>query len=983
MNPFLDAYNRLNDAQKKAVDTIYGPVIVVAWPGTGKTQLLTLRIANILHKTDVHPGNILALTYTEAGAFAMRDRLRSFIGSDALRVNIQTFHSFCKWLIDEEYPEIFSRSPDMKMLEELDARRLVWKLLLDGNYDLIKPRHDPELYMGDVIHLTGQLKREGISPSEFRTKVDQAIELLPFDEELHYQKDTKWWKKWERKAAYQDAYDRLLRQREFSYLYEAYENALIEHSWYDYDDMILMVKHALENNSSFLSLVREEYQFIMVDEFQDTNGLQASIVHLIMQWQDEPNILVVWDDDQSIYRFQWAVMENILNFHNLYKEKWLTLVTLAENYRSTQTILDASRSMIRNNSETLETVLDLDKKLTKNASFDEKKIALFSPTDPQVEIAYIADKMREFHERGIAWSDMAVIYRKNANPLHLVEYFKREKIPFHKQKWENLLQYSEAQKLLKVLSLIHNIDQNDLFWEVMLFDFWWLDLHHILRLQNTAKAPNSRIRWKLWEAFLSDDDMYVRSVIQKLIEFHAASANKTLVHFFEDFLEISGYRKYSFDQEDRIERLSILNSFFDEIKTFSLLHPESRLEDFLSYMNDLDHYGLAPTTQPIRMESDAVEFMTAHGSKWLEFRVVFLYDATGKNWESSRSPAKLSITVSLFWEDLIGKEEKKRQKLEEERRLWYVAMTRAKEYLLISATDNEDLWLKPSLFIEEIDSLYREKVIYDADPEKIITTQISPVPKIDWVTATKTELERRAKNYDLSVTALNTWIRSPLEFLHKHLIREPSGKMPSASFGTAVHAWLAFIGEYFNTHSSLPETSLWEEKIRQVLSQEILTYREQEEFLEKTLQVIREYLSKKDCPLWQKALIEERFWWKKVVVEWMRLTWVFDRVEYLPDGTMQVVDFKTGKPDKGREQMEDYIRQLYFYRLLWDGSNKTKVLSRGALDFVEKNPTDMVNRKIFSYETAEIELLKKYIKAFKISLDTLDFPEKNTFLENI
>ncbi len=983
MNPFESAYSRLNDAQKLAVDTIYGPVTVIAWPGTGKTQLLTLRIANILTKTDVTPRNILALTYTEAGAFAMRERLQSFIGIDALRVNIETFHGFCKWLIDEEYPERFVRSPGMKMLEELDARRMIAKILIDGEYTYLKPRHDPELYMGDVIRIVGQLKREGISPEFFRTKIDEAIADLPNNEELHYKKDSKWWKKGERKAEYADTEQRLQRQRELTYVYRAYEEALVAESRYDYDDMILFVRNQLRDDPQFLALIREQYQFIMVDEFQDTNGLQSSIVNLIMDGQDQPNILVVGDDEQSIYRFQGAVMENIINFCDKYREKGLSIIPLTQNYRSTQTILDASRELIRNNTESLEKALSLDKHLIKNANLEEKKIALFTPSDPQIEIAGVISQIRSLHESGIPWSEIAIIYRKNANPVHLVEYLKREKIPFHKQKGENLLHHPEAQKLLKTLKIIDNSYQNELFWEVMLFDFWGLDLHYLLSLQSKMRASNGEYRKSLFQAFLEDDDMYVRSVAGKITQFTRDAANKTLVQFFESFLESSGYRTFALAQEDKIERLSILNSFFDEIKTFASLHPESTLKDFIDYIVDLDHYGLSPTTQPIRMESDAVELMTAHGSKGLEFEAVFLYDATSKNWESSRDPSKLSVTVSLFEKHIIDKSEKKNQKLEEERRLWYVAMTRAKKYLTISASDNGDMRLQPSSFITEIPENTREKIDIQIDPVNAIIAQTAPLPQIDWSEATKTELQKRAKNYDLSVTALNTWLKSPREFLEKYLIRQPAGKMPSASFGTAVHAALAYMGEYFNEHNSLPSHTLWMWKVEEVLLHEILTKKEQEDFLKKTEEVIVNYLSKKDCPLAARALVEERFGWKKVVVSGMRLTGVFDRVENLPDGTMQVVDFKTGKPDKGREQLADYERQLYFYRLLWDGSNQNKILSRGALDFVEWNTGDTVNRSIFSYEEAGLELLKKQIAAFKISLETLDFPEENTFINSL
>ena len=210
---------------------------------------------------------------------------------------------------------------------------------------------------------------------------------------------------------------------------------------------------------------------------------------------------------------------------------------------------------------------------------------------------------------------MAVIYRKNSNPVHLVEYLRREKIPFHKQKGENLLHHPEAQKLMKTLKIVDNAYQNELFWEVMLFDFWGLDLHYLLGLQSKLRTVNGEYRKSLFQVFLEEDDMFLQSVAKRIMQFTQDAANKTLVQFFESFLESSGYRDYALAQEDKIERLSILNSFFDEIKTFASLHPESTLREFIDYITDLDHYGLSPTTQPIRMESDTVELMTAHGSK--------------------------------------------------------------------------------------------------------------------------------------------------------------------------------------------------------------------------------------------------------------------------------------------------------------------------------------------------------------------------------
>ncbi len=386
-----------------------------------------------------------------------------------------------------------------------------------------------------------------------------------------------------------------------------------------------------------------------------------------------------------------------------------------------------------------------------------------------------------------------------------------------------------------------------------------MDLGHLLRLQNNAKTQDRHLRNSLFEAFFKDDNILITTIIKKLVDFEKLSANKTIVQFFEEFLEISGYRAYALAQEDKIERLSVLNSFFDEIKNIAYFHPEYSIRDFITYMEDLDRYGLSPMTQPIRTQSDAVELMTAHGSKGLEFEAVYIFNATSGNWESSRDPSKLSVTISLFDKELLTKEEKKDLKLEEERRLWYVAMTRAKRYLTICATDNDDMRSKPSTFASEIPEEQTTLLRLVDNIEIISMMATAPVPSIDWTTVTQAELEQRAKYFVLSVTALNSWLKSPHEFLEQHLIRKPAGKMPNASFGTAVHVGLSFIGEYVNEYGTLPPPELWKDAVEKVLFHEILTKLEQENYLKDTIRTIEEYLTKTDCPLISKAGIEKKF----------------------------------------------------------------------------------------------------------------------------
>lgn len=255
-------------------------------------------------------------------------------------------------------------------------------------------------------------------------------------------------------------------------------------------------------------------------------------------------------------------------------------------------------------------------------------------------------------------------------------------------------------------------------------------------------------------------------------------------------------------------------------------------------------------------------------------------------------------------------------------------MTRAKHSFTLSTTDNDDLRRKPSTFISEIPEENLSPVPLVDNVETIITLTTAAMPPIDWVAATRAELEHRAAKYILSVTALNAWIHSPRAFMEKYLIRQPAGKMASASFGTAVHAGLSYIANYINKHDTLPSPDLWHEEVRIILAREILTAREQTEFLALTIKTLEQYLSKTDCPLSQRAKVEEKFGWKKVVIEGISITGAIDRIEFLPNNMAQVIDFKTGKAAKSKDQLIDYERQLYFYKLLWDGAGESRTLLR-------------------------------------------------------
>ncbi len=971
MNPFELAYKQLNQAQKKAVDTLYGPVAVIAGPGTGKTQVLSVRIGNILHTTDTEPSNILAITFTEAGAYAMRERLRSFFGSLAYQVPIYTFHGFCERIIRENV-ERFQFGKELKMIEDLEKNRLIGNVYLRGNWKYLYNRHDPEMYLGETIQIISKLKREGISPSLLREKIDEAITGLPDNPVLHYQR--KFWNKnpGDKKPEYFKEEIRLQKQKEIADIYEVYLDMCHEKWWYDFDDMIAMVVQELKKDENFRLELQERYQFIHVDEFQDTNSLQAELIWELTKNIEKPNIFVVGDDEQSIYRFQGAIMKNILSFHENFAQEGLTTVILTENYRSTQTILDAARSVMSKNEESLEKSLHLNKKLHANTQ-ENTPCILFTPSDPNLEITYISDQIRGLLQEWISAKEIAIIYRKNAQGTLLADHFRREGIAFQKLHGENLFHISFTQTLLKSLQSILHPTESQLLWDVLLFWYWWIWFSDILQLQE------EKLRWEsLWDALQKSNMMMLSRPRETFFSLIPKVGELSAVEFFELFLVKTDLREYIRMQENYLEMLNVLNAFFNEIKRFNFLYPMESIREFIAYFSDLEKYHISPHTQPLKTQDDAVSLMTAHGSKGLEFSYVFLFQTSEKYWEKSRDPGKLKITVPLVEEKINPTID---HDLEEERRLFYVALTRAKKQITITALSSQHDKSLPSRFIYEIPENLRISVdTYTPSNLQVLESLTKPHVPVHWDEESRKILQERAKNYVLSVTHLNTWIRSPKEFCEQYLVRKPSAKSYSASLGTVVHALLKEQYESYEKNGIFLSEKEIQESVEKHFLREYLGRKEYEKACEEASSIVLQYVENKHNCLTKKAQVEKYIGHPFVLVEEVKMKWIIDRLEFLGNNLYKVIDFKTGKSDKGKEGLEDYERQLYFYKLLIENSAIKWMVTEGMIEFVEDIQNGEIQRKMYSFSEEKMDSLRKIIRAFRVSLESLDFPEKNTFL---
>src|SRR3989344_1866986 len=423
--PFEKHYRQLNPQQREAVDAIEGPVMVVAGPGTGKTQVLTLRIANILDKTDTEPENILALTFTESAAASMKRRLAEIIGSPAYSVAINTFHGFCNDVI-KTYPEYFPRIMNSINITEVDQINII--------------KEFSEFRVKDTLKKINDFKKDGLSPKEVE-------KIYPHTKKFGVRT---------------------------AKIYAKYETELKKQKLYDFSDMILEVLRTLKKNKNLLQILQERYQYILADEHQDTNDAQNKIIEILMSFHDSPNVFAVGDEKQAIYRFQGASLENFLYFKKKYPQA--KIIQLTKNYRSIQTILDAAHGVIPSQ-----------KTLVAVKKHPPKKISLWSFSRPEAEAYFVARDIKEKLKNGAKPYEIAILYRNNKDAFLYSELMEKMKVPHQIESDIDILGDADIRKIIILLHAVNSPEDNFKIISALHVDFFKNEPLSIYKLAREAR----------------------------------------------------------------------------------------------------------------------------------------------------------------------------------------------------------------------------------------------------------------------------------------------------------------------------------------------------------------------------------------------------------------------------------------------------------------------------------------------------------------
>jgi len=968
---FDTAYARLNPAQKQAVDTIEGPVMVIAGPGTGKTQILALRIANILRRTDADPSSILALTFTESGVASMRTRLIALIGEAGYRVRVHTFHGFSNEVIrryPDRFPDIIGRTP----LVELDAVAIVREILDRERPALLRPHGDPDFYVRDIIGKLSEVKREHVSPTMLHERVTRERAAIESAEDLTHQKGVHVGKV---KGKYATALRSLAKAAEFADVYAAYEEALHDRRHYDFEDTIIAVIEALSRDEELKLILQEEHQYVLADEHQDANGGQNELLVLLSDFHAAPNLFVVGDEKQAIYRFQGASLENFFSFKRRYPAA--LSISLTDNYRSTQRILDAAHTLIAPavGHESIDRP-----ELRAAAGHEEQIIRGVAAPDEDTEHADVAARIAALVEAGTPPGEIAILVRRNGDVPLLAAALVRRDVSHVAHGDDPVLAHPVVQGIVSLLRAVATPGDDAVLYRALTLPYSGVTNADLYRL---AQVPHGTLLIEvlkdgghLERAGVRDADACTR--FAELVDRAARGVGTVpLIICVEQLLWRSGAMAHIMAHTDALPTLERVRAFFRYLSTVLEAHPEYTLAELLGAIDAAQTYRLSIAGRQYG-SPDAVAIMTVHRAKGMEFDHVFVPHVHDRMWggrsRSERLPLPLFAPVADAAED-------------DERRLFYVAMTRARKTLTLShaARTADGTRLVPSRYLAELTDFCA------AESAEALGADFF-VPPAEGARETLTSEEReylcaRIAEQGLSVTALNNYRESPWKYFFLNLLRIPSARPAHLLYGSAVDAALKWYTDE-RAGGNVPAADDLVRIFARELSRMPLSRKDLETYRARGDAALRGYHA-----LYATEWVSRAESAVRIAVPFdtgipemptITLRGELDKVEIGEGDVVCIVDYKTGKP-KTRGEIEgttktsegNLKRQLVFYRLLVELDESREWRAEEAmLDFVEPDQRGKYRRERFSITREDTDALTVEIRAALAELVTFGFWER-------
>lgn len=1096
MHNFSDVYKKLNAEQRKAVDTIDGPLLVLAGPGTGKTQLLSARVANILQKTDTQPQNILCLTFTDAASLNMRERLTGMIGEAAYDVNINTYHSFGSDII-KTYPEFFETldletGKDSRLERPIDELRQlqIVKEIVD-KLPFTDPLRSARHYIKSVVSTISDFKQANLRPKDVKQlaesnakacgklspkihelysvfprmpKLEIALEVfnsilshleyhnynlvqtaaVELGEALTVASEngntkalTAWKNQWMEKDENNkwnftnpDQNAKLVSLAE---IYAKYQEVLESSGQYDFNDMIIRTIDTLVSKPGLRYNLQEKYQYILLDEFQDTNAAQFELVKLLADHpvhEGRPNIMAVGDDDQGIFAFQGADIGNMVAFLKTFHD--VTIINLVKNYRSHHDILHVAHNVAKQIESRLHHNLEHISKDIEAASENTPAKAVIERhefTSQANECGWIADNIKKLIKHGVAPKEIAVLAPKHAILETLVPFINMRGVPVAYEKRENIFETPIIQAVLQISEFLLATSQQQtaasdaLLPRVISLDFWRVPTRDIWQLNWDFNA-NKFKSYRPWAA-LALENTQTKQAAEFLL-FLATQVDTLSLEAMLDYITgaksivlddgttyVSPLKEFYFDDDakaispldfyEAISHLSVIRSHLrdQQAQTDRQLHLQDLL---LMYQTYQEAEQPLLNTHPIAQNQSAVQLQTVYKAKGLEYEYVFLPSMQDDIWGSTASSGsnKISLPPNLKHIRHNSSTEDTR------RRLLFVAITRAKHGLFSTSyaqKENGKKTLPVKYYQEQTDGGGRISGILPRSASKVRFTERAgeqAMQDIDvlWHSRhthinpdLRSLLSERLAHYTMSPTHLNTFTNieyaGPSAFLLNTLLRFPEAPSADSIYGAALHGCLEWYQKQ-GSNDNWPTVAQIVKRFDQTISHTFMPETDKTIYIDRGRRALKAYFAVNAEHLKEPAKAEVDFRNEGVTLDGARLTGKIDRLEINEKAkTVRIVDFKSGSPStkwSAATKYKNYKQQLYFYILLIEKSNTYKgyKVEQAALEFIEPLGDGQVAPPlVLEFDQEEYKKFKKLIRIVWQKVITLEFPDTSKYTPDL
>lgn len=942
---FAEEYKKLNTAQKYAVESIDGPVMVVAGPGTGKTQILALRIGNILRKTDVGPQAILCLTFTNSAVRAMRDRLYKYIGPEASRVQILTFHKFSSQIIEEFY-HVLSFDITPRILEDAESISICDAILRENEWKHIRPRNDIGRHFKELKSLISLLKRERLSPNEFLKEIENEI--------LKIKKDplnisTRGDSKGKIKKEIINQIESLERTKEIVLFYELYEQKKKDEFLMDYDDTIKYALEIIENSEDVRAEICEKYLYVLIDEHQDSSGAQNDLLKAIWQKVDMPNIFAVGDDRQLIYAFGGAKMSHFEEFKNMFGKA--KIIFLTDNYRSTQNILNTADTLL-SSSFSKEKLL-----ATLKENYNLRLVETDYPRDEILACGLLIKEKIKSHKIDI--NSCAILVPKNRQVVSAIKTLKDLGIKVASMNNLFLFETKEFETILRVLKICMNSNDAVSLSESILdpvVGIPVLSAHQYLYEKHGKDISLKNIIFEQNDLFNKNEEIKVWALkLKDLVSISSSLDVYELIQTIGDEVLI----KTAKNHDELVRRIEIVRSFLHLSISFSERKNKGNnnsLTEYIAFIERLREYG--EDIPLASFESDeGVKVMTLHASKGLEFDFVWIAHMNENEiMKGKRRNFKLPESVAMKIEE--------KNELGAKREL-YVAITRAKRFCTLSFSrfsyggQNQELakiistlLISGEKFFERFSFKDTEDKILSYDP-KIYVVSNKENENVNVLEKLTKTVEKQYMDTNVSVSMLNNFFECPRKWYFRNLLRLPEPKSESLEFGNAVHSAIDKILK----SGIIPS----KKDIEKIVEED-----------KEVLEVISKWIENRLPKINSKRENEKSISIHTDEFPHLNIYGKIDLIEELDKDNLRVTDFKTGNPRKKSDiekideegRMSDYMRQLTMYSFLLKESRKQKInVKESVLEFLESK-----DDKEYFYTTfideEKVKLLIKDIKDY-------------------